>query len=169
MWLWAVIIAMLMVIGSALWIMPSRWERHVARLRQQAIVAGASVKLMQFPLINTEGRVIEAACDGAAYLFEMPLQEHIHGGWMLVRDQSGMHSETHVTGWAWYMCERELPEPIMTLLSELVNEMEEYLYAVSISANSIGLGWNEKGDSYTFQRMQFWADSLKQHIGDLEI
>lgn len=168
MWLWAVIIAMLMVIGSALWIMPSRWERHVARLRQQAIVGGASVRLMQFPLINAEGRVIEAACDGAAYLFEIPPQEHIHAGWMLVRNQSDVDTDANFTGWGWYICQHELPESIMKLLAELVNEMEEYLYAVSISANSIGLGWNEKGDHQTFQRMQYWADSLKQLIGEIE-
>lgn len=165
-WMVVTLMAALMVVGSIMWIMPSKHDRRIAKLRQQAIVSGIKVKLMKYPVINVSGRVEENCHEGASYSFvDVPLKG-VKTGWMLIRsdDQSepldGVNENKPIDGWGWYIKQDELQEEIIAHIMQLTSKYSESLFAVSIMARSISIGWSEAGNQQDLDDFKVWAATL---------
>jgi len=158
--LWVVVagFALLMVLGSIVWIMPSKRDRRIARLRQAAILKGIRVKLMDFPVINMSGRVEEANVSGAAYSLCDYDFSGVQAGWMLIRNLG--EAGDSPDGWGWYINQSRLPEPIIEHITNLVQKYQDQLLAVSILSGSVSLGWNEQGSIEDLDEFNVWGAKL---------
>ena len=162
--LWVIVagFALLMVLGSIVWIMPSKRDRRIARLRQAAILKGVRVKLMDFPVINMSGRVEEASVSGAAYSLCDFDFSGVHAGWMLIRNLG--EAEESPEGWGWYINQSSLPEPVISHISHLLEKYQDQLLAVSILSGSVSLGWNEQGAEEDLDEFKLWGTKLLELI-----
>ena len=91
--------------GPILWLMPSRRDRRLAKLRQAARLRGLAVELVQVPLLDPapEDRVSaggarrDAAQPCAAYRLPMAPGSEGAPSWFLLRGQG---ADSPVPGWA---------------------------------------------------------------------
>lgn len=171
MQLWVIVagLAFLMVLGSILWIMPSKRDRRIAGLRQAAIIKGVRVKLIKYPLINLSGRVEEGAVDAAGYSFDGVESNRLHSGWMLIRSHHNVEetsSSSSFAGWDWYINQGELPLAVMQHIESLLDAYKEQLHAVSILSGGITIGWNEDGTADDVIKFEDWANTLRGLLGD---
>ncbi len=172
-WVVVTLLSFLLVVGSVMWIMPSKQDRKIAKLRQQAILSGIKVKIMKYPMINPSGRVEENCFEGANYSFvEVKLPE-VKSGWMLIRnhDQSDSLENQEkntmpILNWGWYIEQSDLPNEIIEHLSQLVGQYKERLFAISIMSNSISIGWNENGTHEDLEHFNRWSTELTQLFED---
>lgn len=164
---WVIIVglAMLMIGGSVAWIMPSKRDRRIAKLRQYALNQQIKIKLMTYPAINESGRVQEQAVSGAEYRFSLP-DLIIHGpGWMLIRSQFDAQKELSEAnginaGWDWYVNSQPLSDAILVHINHLTGYCKESLLSISMMGSVIGIGWDESGNQDDIAFFIAWADQL---------
>lgn len=165
-WMVGVGLAFLMIVGSILWIMPSKRDRRIAKLRQAAILRGIKVKLMKYPMINLSGRVEEGVIDAAAYAFKGIDEEEITAGWMLIKSyQSPTEQESDSAapeGWAWYINQQALSDDVMSHVESFLQKHSEQVQALSVMTGSITIGWNEQGDISELDGFELWVKELRQ-------
>ena len=171
-WVVVTLVSLLMVVGSVLWIMPSKRDRKIAKLRQQAIIAGIKVRIMKYPMINLSGRVEENCYDGATYSFVDAPLKGVKSGWMLIRnyDQSDSlanqdESLSPIENWGWYINQNSLSDEIIEHLALLAGQYQEQLFAISVMADSVSIGWNEQGSSEDLDHFRQWATELVDLFG----
>ena len=162
-WVLVAGLAFLMVIGSILWIMPSKRDRRIARLRQAAILKGIKVKLIKYPLINLSGRVEEGAIDAAGYSFSLE-EEGVHAGWMLIKSFQSSDDAVDKSapkGWGWYISQQPLSQDILTHLESLLLKYADQIQALSIMTGGITVGWNEQGVAADLDEFEAWVAELR--------
>ncbi len=167
MQVWVIVsgLAFLMVLGSILWIMPSKRDRRIARLRQAAILKGIKVKLIKYPVINLSGRVEEGVQDSAAYSFHGVEDDAIHAGWMLIPSfysSSEESSSSAFDGWGWYIQQGKLSEELMRHLQQFLEDNKDRVHAISIMGGGITIGWNENGSEADLDDFESWVRKLRE-------
>lgn len=167
MQVWMIVagLAFLMMLGSILWIMPSKRDRRIAKLRQAAILRKIKVKLIKYPLINLSGRVEEGAIEAAAYSFDGIDEEEINAGWMLIRSYHTAEQEPDDNapeGWAWYINQQALPDDIINHMESFLLRYSEQVQALSVMMGGITIGWNEQGTLEDLESFEVWVEQLRQ-------
>jgi len=138
-----IICAVILILGSSLWILPSPRQRAQMQLRREAMMKGLQVKLTKVKDLEYPGE--EQHC--IAYrLARQSKPVSKSETWMLYR-HSEMNDELRIPGWLYdrhgglYRFDDVRP------ISELLAQLPEDVIAVEGSAGTTSVYWNEKGDS----------------------
>lgn len=141
-------IVLLAAFGPVMWLVPSKRDRHLTALRQQARLEGLVVELRRLPKLNPSaeervsagGKVRKPVVECAAYSYRLPRRLKLVDGWRLRRD------DAVAAGWR--------SDPTLAssdaALAELSNVVDSWLaqlpddaIALELSATSIDLYWLE--------------------------
>jgi hypothetical protein len=165
---WIVIVVIMIVaFGPILWLMPSRRERRLSRLRQRAYQRGMRVELRRLPgrdvapeeRVTAGGRALDTSREYAAYL--MPLQARLRmlPSWRLLRGAQGM---SPVPGWA-FEAGRRPDHPrldvMLETLAPLLRDLPDDVAAVEVESHSVAGYWLE-GPGTTTDRVDDLAARL---------
>lgn len=134
-----VVFITLSLMGSALWIMPSKRERQKMDLRMQARKLGITVKLTSINLPDKWDKVTEATSVCAYHVYrEKPLKEFDE--FTLYPYEVWKHPELCK---GWFSSKNiDLSDPIKDKLAL----HHEVLVALEVTSERVSLYWNEKGD-----------------------
>ena len=142
--LWALLfigLAIVMTIGPIMFIQPSRRDRYLADLRQQAAKSGLFVRLTEYSMNDGSNDTI------AVYSLpvDLPLEtQH----WQLIK-QSYSH-EIHFHGqWEWQTAshlstEQWISTEQQSLLKQLLNDLPSDVVGLECNRRNIGVWWQEK-------------------------
>lgn len=146
-------LAMAMMLGPILIMRPSRWQKRLASMRQEANTQGFQVQMSHF--------------DGESVaVYERPwprgtVQEDRQRGrlseWMLMR--RNYNHELHLAGvWQWQDGQRP-PEAVQSWLAEALTELPESVVAVRATKLGFGCYWQESGGMDVFHAILRWIRS----------
>ncbi len=162
---WLIVaLGLLVAFGPILWILPSRRDRRLARLREAARRHGMAVELVRVPLLapKPEDRVSaggarrDAAQPCAAYRLPMPPGNEAAPSWFLIRGQA---AQSPVEGWAPHPDQRD---------ERLPSDADAYWHAVAqalvdtatpvlaIEATPAAVSWH-------------WAEDVAAKSGDAAV
>ena len=138
-----IICAVILILGSSLWILPSPRQRAQMQLRREAMMKGLQVKLTKVKDLEFPGEEIHCI----AYRLQRQLKQvPKNKTWMLYRHNES-NDELRIPGWLYdrhsgfYRFEHVQP------VSELLAQLPEDVIAVEGSTGTLSIYWNEKGDS----------------------
>ena len=134
-----------------MWLLPSKRDRHLAALRQQARLAGLAVELRQLPMLHPSaedrvsagGKVRNPVVECAAYSYRLPRRLKLVDGWRLRRDDPG----TVVPGW---VGDPALANPKAALaevsqwLVDWLTALPDDAIALELRPSSVDVYWLEK-------------------------
>jgi hypothetical protein len=98
---WIIILLILLVaFGPLLWLMPTRRERRLAGLRQQAYKEGMRVEMRRLPKqkpapeerVTAGGRPLDLTRECAAYLYPLPHRLRMLPRWRVLRGEDGIEA-----------------------------------------------------------------------------
>ena len=152
---WIVIVLILIAaFGPVLWILPSRRDRRLAKMRSRARVLGMQVELTQLPDLAAEptarvtagGRRLEPMLSCAVYRLPMLQPARAAPHWRLLRsasDAAGPHA-----GWQW-------DSPVVgdggywRTISAVLDELPVDALACSAQATEVACWWLERAPAET--------------------
>ena len=152
-----IIFAVLLVLGSSLWILPSAKQREQMRLRREAMMKGLQVKLTQIKDLDYPGEVLKCI----AYRMERrgkPVNKQ--QTWMLYRHPESEQSLS-IPGWIYDTHGGLYRFPETTPIAELLAELPQDVKAVEGGLGSVSVYWNERGDSDDLATIQRVLDRLQ--------
>ena len=144
-------VILLAAFGPVMWLLPSKRDRHLTALRQQARLEGLVVELRQLPILHpsAEERVSAGAkqrnpvVECAAYSYRLPRRLKLVDGWRLRRDQPG----TVAPGW---VGDPALTDPRAALaevsqwLGDWLAALPDDAIALELRPVSVDVYWLEK-------------------------
>ncbi|MFC3282476.1 preprotein translocase subunit YajC [Litchfieldella rifensis] len=140
-----IIVLMLLVISPMLWLRPSSSQRRLGKLRDEAIKAGAKVKLGKPPLH-------EASSSMPCYRWLYPPQRP-GPHFLLVRNAEASESlKEFRPGWRWRVEPlRPLPDAVDARLGELLTRLPEDALVIESDRDALTLWWWESqgGERFT--------------------
>lgn len=167
---WVVIIVILVVaFGPIFWLMPSRRERRLGRLRQRAYQRGMRVEVRRLPRtevapedrVTAGGRPLDTTRECAAYLMPLPTRLRLLPSARLLRRGEGA---TAVPGWSFEPGKRpEHPQldAMVAALTPTLEQLPDDVVAVEVDPHTVGGYWLE-GVGTTPERVDDLADRLSR-------
>jgi len=152
---WIIVaVCLVAAFGPIFWLMPSRRDRRLAKLRQAARRRGLAVELVRVPLLDPtpEDRVSaggarrDAAQPGAAYRLPMAPGSEGAPSWFLLRGQA---AGSPVTGWAPHPRRRaeRLPADAATYWQAVADALEAVKTPVlAVEATPAATSWHWRED-----------------------
>jgi hypothetical protein len=147
-WIW-IILAIALVLGPVMWLMPSATQSRQAKLRTRAIALGLDVKIAEMPQVRRALVRKEDTVMGAVYRYRHP-EKHLGSSWMVRREPGHEWEEEGLAG---------VPLPQRELLQQLQSQLPADVYAIEQSDFGVGMYWTERGDVPTVERC---AQQLRQ-------
>ena len=145
--LWALLfigLAVMMAIGPVMLMQPSRRERHLAGLRQQAAQLGLSVRMAKYP--DTES----GTASDAVAVYSLPVElPSTTASWQLIR-RSYSHNIHFYGHWDWQR-PADLPLPQQGQLKQLLDDFPSDIVGIELSKASIGIWWRETAGVLTIE------------------
>ena len=138
-----IVCAIILILGSSLWILPSPRQRAQMKLRREAMMKGLQVKLTKVKDLEYPGEEVHCI---AYRLPRQPKSVAKNKTWMLYR-HSESNDELRIPGWLYDrhagLYRFDDVQAVLTLLAQL----PEDVIAVEGSIGTLSVYWNEQGDS----------------------
>ncbi|HEX7036934.1 MAG TPA: hypothetical protein VF210_14250 [Pseudomonadales bacterium] len=176
---WVVIVVILVVaFGPIFWLMPSRRERRIGRLRQRAYQRGMRVEMRRLPGIDVApedrvtagGRPLDTSRECAAYLMPLATRLRLLPPARLLRRAEGTAA---VPGWGFEPGRRPEDPRLDAMLAALTPTLEalpQDVPALEVDTHAVAGYWLE-GPGTTPERVDELADRLAraaESLTDLE-
>ena len=153
---WLIIIVILIVaFGPIMWLVPSKRDRRLAAMRQQARHEGLLVDMRRLPKLNAApeervtagGRVLEPMQELAVY--QRPLQRRLRNlpTWRLLRGGPGIEA---LPGWAFEIGNKPVHEHLdaaLEALQPMFGKLPEDVLAVECEDRMLDAYWLERAPS----------------------
>lgn len=137
-----IILAVVLILGSALWVLPSPRQRQQMALRRDAMRKGLQVKLTRIKDLQYPGE--EIAC--IAYRLQ---RQRVNGPaiatWML-RRHSEADGELQIPGWIFDRSEGRHRFVDGDAVAATLAPLPEDVLAVQSTAGALSVYWNERGE-----------------------
>lgn len=150
---WAIIaLAILAIIGSMMWMMPSPRQRAQAIFRQQAMRAGLQVQMTKllFPRAIGEHAPEEFHCIAYRQGRNGHKIDKHYRPWHIFRLNA--HANRGLPdGWCWGKGEDQLPEVQLARINTLVEAMPADVYSIESTPVAVSVYWNENGTPETVE------------------
>lgn len=138
-----IICALILIVGSSLWILPSPRQRAQMKLRREAMMKGLLVKLVKINDLEYPGEQVSCIA------YRLPRQtkpvEKKHT-WMLHR-HTGDNSELRIPGWIYDRHGGLYRFESTDLISKLLAQLPDDVIAVEAGLGTTSIYWHERGDS----------------------
>ncbi|MBN3560559.1 hypothetical protein [Aliamphritea spongicola] len=155
---WAIIILVMMsLVGSMMWVLPSKRERFQAQLRQLAMRKGFNVQLAQVKPPRASGEIEQESFNSPVYrLPRTNISRKEREGFIQwqVYKQVALAAEGLPEGWCWGEGERKLSESQLEQLSVLISDLPEGAVAIESDPVHLSVFWDERGDLNDLDRIQ---------------
>ncbi|WP_261844613.1 hypothetical protein [Aliamphritea ceti] len=146
---WAIIILVMMsLVGSMMWVMPSKRQRFQAQLRQLAMQKGFNVQVAQIKPPRATGQVEQESFNSPVYrlprtnISRQERDSFIH--WQIYK-QTTLAMDGLPEGWCWGEGERKLSHSQLEKLHALIASMPEGVVAIESDPVHLGVFWDERG------------------------
>lgn len=155
---WAIIILVMMsLVGSMMWVLPSKRERFQAQLRQLAMRKGFSVQLAQVKPPRASGQIEQESFNSPVYrLPRTNISRNEREGFIQwqVYKQTALAAEGLPEGWCWGEGERQLSAAQLQLLLGVIERLPEGVVAIESDPVHLSVFWDERGELEDLDRIQ---------------
>jgi len=149
---WFPILAILLIVGSFMWLKPSPRDQFLAKLRSSALTHGFRLGSLRVPDTSAYGRVKQRF--QIVTLYQIPLQLVVGPSCQFTFLRTTGEAGPYLPeGWAWD--EREgLSESQYEQLNRVLTSLPAAIQLISLSSGSIGLNWDERDLEMSFERLK---------------
>ena len=140
------IVAVLMMVGSIMWLKPSKAQQRQTRLRLLARQLGIDVRLCNLPQSRRARVRIERPQQGVVY--RLPIyqrREPLAPEYLLCREDSAAAWESESAA--------ALPPPLRALVDQVSAELPADAVAIELGPQGPAVYWRERGDEETLRRL----------------
>lgn len=137
-----VIGAILTLAGAFMWLKPSRRDRHLSRLRSQAMASGLKLQSVRLPDTSSEGRLAERHELKTLYRLIHHFDKH-RAPFFTVQRTTGVASAFLPEGWRWKDGNRP-PEAVRGPLAEYLEALPACVEVVEARPDGVGVAWDER-------------------------
>jgi len=137
-----IVLAVILILGSALWVLPSPRQREQMNMRREAMLKGLQVKLSKIKDLEYPGEETHCIAYRLARQREQGLKAQ---AWMLYRHTQG-DDKLQIPGWLYDRGEGAYRFDDVQPISELLAQLPEDVIAVQSSGAALSVYWNEQGE-----------------------
>ena len=137
-----IVLAVILVLGSALWVLPSPREKNQMVMRREAMSKGLQVKLTKVKDLDEPGEELHCIAYRLARKREHGLKAQ---AWMLYRRAEG-DDELQIPGWNYELSEGKHRFKNVQEISELLAALPADVIAVQATGAALSVYWNERGE-----------------------
>ncbi|WP_286237729.1 hypothetical protein [Neptuniibacter halophilus] len=154
---WMIIILVMMsLIGSMMWVMPTKRQKYQAGLRLKAKQLGLQVQLEKVTPPRAKGELEPEVRDRTAYrLMRQGLsreQKNRFKSWHIFRVES-LADTGLPPGWSWQQGERDLSDDQLAQVADLVAQLPDGVFSIESTPVYLGVHWDEEGGDSTLQAL----------------
>jgi len=139
----------LSIIGSMMWVMPTKRDRMLATLRMQAKQQGFQVQLTRLTYPREHGEVDSRVVPSVAYRLlrgKISTQQHSDWqSWRIVRCATNS-SEGLSSGWGWALGERTMAEPQLAKINTILKSLPKDVVGLESTPVHVSVFWSEKDE-----------------------
>ena len=150
-----VILAILSVVGSVVWVRPSKRDLKLASWRQEARTAGLLVKLESLKAEPKESGIREDIGEASYSLYLPKAEKGDDVSWAVVK-ADGWLKEGLSEGWSWYL---SMPNANIEKIQSLIEACPIEVDAIERSPARSRIVWREAGSEFDAERL---ADFLRE-------
>lgn len=136
-----IVLAVILILGSALWVLPSPRQREQMNMRREAMLKGLQVKLTKIKDLEYPGEETHCIAYRLARQREQGLKAQ---AWMLYRHAQS-NEELQIPGWLYDRSEGAHRFGDVQPISELLAQLPDDVIAVQSSGSALSVYWNEQG------------------------
>jgi len=145
---WVIIIfVMCSLIGSMMWMMPSKREKAQEKLRARGRKLGFQVQLIRLTPPRARGELEPDAYNSAAYRLLRtnlkPQEKDQFNNWQVFRVNSE-YNDGLVEGWSWAIGEGTLDAPHLELLNDVLVKMPKDVTSLESTPIHMSVFWDER-------------------------
>jgi len=162
-----IVFVVLSLVGSVMWVMPTKRDRHLAHLRMQAKKLGFQVQLTKLVFPREKGEMEPREVSTVAYrLLRGKVSQDDHHNWQSwrVAKCEANASEGLIDGWAWALGERRLQSEKIKILNAILVRMPGDVIGVESTPVHLSVFWSEleESDMHEIQQLleQLKANTL---------
>jgi len=164
---WAIIILIMMsLLGSMMWVMPSKRQKFQAELRQKASKLGFNVQITRLTPPRAEGQVEPETYTATAYrLPRFNIDKHERESfaeWQVFRLRA-IANEGLPEGWSWQAGERKLNTAQLAQLQELLAALPEGVSSVESTPAHFSVYWDERGQFTDLEGFKELMQEIIEH------
>lgn len=161
---WFIIIGvMLSLVGSAMWVMPTKRQKFQAKLRLHARTLGFNVQLARLEAPRAAGEMEGETISVPAYrLLRTNMERKDSDGlvvWQVFRLQS-MATTGLVEGWSWMHGENELTQTQLNVLNDVLSSLPKDVTALESNPVQVTAYWHERGDEAVLAEIKERLDRI---------
>jgi len=154
----ALVLVVLVVVGSVVWVRPSPRDKKLALWRQQTLLAGMKVKLEGFKAEPKESG-IRADIEGASYqLFNHQPDKKDTLVWAVVKDQ-GWLKDHLPEDWSWYR--QQADSALVGRIADLIREVPIDVIGIERTPYMSRIVWKEVGKEYDPAELKRFLDKVQ--------
>jgi len=152
-----VILAILIVVGSVVWVRPSPRDKKLATWRRDALVAGLKVSLQGLKA-EPKHSGIRDDVEGASYILYNPAsQKGDECSWAVVKTQ-GWLQEDLPESWSWYKENGHVPHD---QVAQLILECPLDVLAIERTPVSSRVIWKENGSEFSPEVLKGFLEKVQ--------
>jgi len=137
----------LSLVGSVMWVMPTKRDKHLAQLRMQAKRAGFQVQLTKLVYPREKGLIEQRKVSTVAYrLLRGKISQEEHHNWpsWRVAKCDTNACEGLIDGWGWAVGERTLATDKIAVLNDIITKLPEDVLGVESTPVHLSVFWSEQ-------------------------
>ncbi len=151
------------LVGSVMWVMPTKRDKFLAALRMEAKRLGFQVQLLKLKFPREKGVLEAREVSTIAYrLLRGKIDQAQHNGWQswrVVKCETNA-CEGLLNGWGWVVGERELSVDKLEQINALLAALPDSVIALESTPVHVSAFWGEQDE----QQMHQIKESLNQMI-----
>lgn len=154
---WMIIVLIMMsLIGSMMWVMPTKRQKYQAALRLKAKSQGFLVQLEKVKPPRAKGELEADLRDMTAYrILRHGLsqkEKNAFNDWQIFK-VAAVANIGLPEGWSWASGERSLSDAELDKLNALITTLPDGVFSIESNAVYMGVHWDEEGGEQTMQDM----------------
>ena len=159
---WMIIILIMMsLVGSMMWVMPTKRQKYQAALRMKAKSLGYQVQLERLTAPRAKGEMEGESKDMTAYrLIRHGLskqEKNAFNSWQIFRVESIADTDLP-PGWSWSKGEKTLNSTQLELLNTILSRLPSGVFSLESSPIYIGAYWDEEGGDEVLEQLKEQLD-----------
>jgi len=160
-----IVFVVMSLLGSVMWMMPSKREKFLAKLRLDARKAGFTVQLVHVEPPRAEGEYESDALNIAAYrvirLNETNKKQPETKPWQAFRTKA-MSNDGLPEGWSWKIGERMLSEAHLSVLNAVILALPDDVVGLESTPVHVSAYWKEQSGEASMAVIKAELDKLKK-------
>ena len=152
-----VVVAILSVVGSVVWVRPSKRDVKLAKWRQEARLTGLYVKLDGLAAEPKDSGIRDDIGGASYYLYETKSDKQDQLAWAVVKTQ-GWLQQGLPDEWSWYRQEMSLNhQQLQSLIASLPISVD----AIERTPKYSRVIWGESGQDFDAQQLKLFLQQVQ--------